>query len=408
MRARFVKCGVREDPQSFDPLMLTFNDIDLTSEDYDDLAVTDPNNNDEIVVTTPYTASDRYRVKTVVGSRAGSADEVGDAAANDIAVCDVPQCAGYCGSRKDGCSLYFIVTDMDTSPYPWPNLITGIKDVLTKIVTWYVNPILGVPGNVEGVECAGSRVIVSSNGATMIAYNDTYDDYGVPDQDEWNPVVLTHAPAANKNALFARTSREVWVACADGYVAKSTDAGESFTYVDAGVALQAIFAYDAELVYAVGNNGEMLRSSDGGATWTDITSVADFNANVLCVAVPPGRIQEVYVGTAGGEVWRSQNQGGVWGHIAFTGDGVGTVDDLYFWGDVGDVLWILHNNAGPQGRILRDLSGGYGGPDVRVEAGYTGIITAGVELNAIAACDANTAWAVGEVSGGYPAVFKVA
>jgi hypothetical protein len=93
--------------------------------------------------------------------------------------------------------------------------------------------------------------------------------------------------------------------------------------------------------------------------------------------------------------------------MTFTGSGVGSVDDIDFAGDNGDVLWNLHNDAGPRGRVLRDLSGGGGGADVEVVVGYTDIVTAGIELNTIAACDANTAWAAGEVQGGYPVVIKV-
>lgn len=410
IRARFSKCGAREDVHTFDPLMITFSGVDLESEDYDDLAITDPGNEDEVVCTTPWTATYAYRVETVLGSRAGSLADMGDQPVNDWAVCDTPQCAGYCGSRKDGCSLYYGVTDLDTSPYGWSNLITGIKNVLTDVITWYVDPIIGVNGNVEGVECAGDRVIVSSNAPSLTAYNDTFDEYGVPDQDEWTEVAMTHAPTANGNALMARTTLEVWVACADGYVGKSVDGGETYSYtlVATGVQFNAIWAYDADLVYVVGNSGRMFRSTDGGSTWTDITEVATVAANLLCVQVPPGREREVYVSTNGGEIYRSIDQGATFAEMTFTGDGVGTVPDFDFVGDNGDVLWIAHNDAGPRGRVLRDLSGGNGGADVRVEVGYTGIVAAGnPQLNAIIGCDANTAWAAGEVQGGYPFVVKV-
>lgn len=408
LRARYNKCGAREDPGVFDPIMVTFSEVDITSDDYGDLVAMDPDANDEILLTSPWTAVSHYWIKTVTGSRTGSAADMGDIAINDWAVCDTPQCAGYCGGLQDGCSIYYGVTDLDTAPYGWSSIVQGIKDVIAGTITWDTDPIIGVNGNVEGVECAGSRVIVSSNSASMIAYNDTYEDDGFLDQDEWNIVALTHAPAANGNALMARTSREIWVACADGYVAKSVDAGETWSYVDVGTVLNAIWSYDGSLVYVCGDNGEMHRSTDGGTTWTDITEVATTAANLLVIVVPPSRIQEVYIGTNSGEIFRSLNQGATFSAVSFTGDEVGTVDDLAFAGDAGDVLWILHNDAGPRGRILRDLSGGYGGPDVRVEVGYTAVVTAGVQLNAIAACDENTAWAAGEASGGYPAVFKVA
>jgi hypothetical protein len=116
----------------------------------------------------------------------------------------------------------------------------------------------------------------------------------------------------------------------------------------------------------------------------------------------------VFVGTNGGEIYHSSNKGATWANISFTGDGVGSVDSIEFCGTCGgDVMWILHNDAGPRGRILRDLSGGYGGADVRVEVGYTGVITAGVDLNKLICCDENTAYAGGEVSGAYAALIKV-
>jgi len=410
LRARFNKCGTRQDPTVFDPIMLVFCDVDLTSEDFADLVAGDPDANDEILVTAPWSATTKYRVKTVVGARAGSAADFGDIAINDFAVCDTPQCAGYCGVRKDGCSVYHGVTDMDVAPYGWPTHIQGIKDVLTDVVSWTNRPIIGVNGDVEGVECAGDRVVVSSNGASLTAYNETYDEDDVLDQDGWNVVVMTYAPAANPNALYARNSQEVWVATDDGYVGKSIDSGETWTYTAIGgtPALNAVFAYDADLVYVVGANGQMHRSVDGGSTWTDITELATFGDNVLVVKVPPGRSQEVFVGTDAGEVYKSINQGKKFTMMAFAGDSVGTIEDLEFCGKCGgDVLWILQNDANADGRILRDLSGGYGGADVRVEVDYTDIIAAGVELNALVCCDENIAWAVGEVNAGYPAVFKV-
>lgn len=406
LRARYAKCGARENVQNYDPLMLTFSGVDLESEDFDDLVTADPDNEDEILVSAPWTATHKYRIKTVVGARAGSLADLGDIAINDWAICDTPSCGGYCGDRKDGCSLYYGVTDLDTAPYGWPMLITGIKNVLTDVVAWYLRPIIGVNGNVESVVCAGDRVIVSSNSASLFGYNDTFDDYGVPDQDEWNLVAATHAP----NALFARTTLEVWAVASDGYVGKSVDGGETWSWTNVtsdGTALNDIFVYSSTLAYAVGNTGRMYRSVDGGSTWADITEVATTAANLLCVAVPPGREREVFIGSNDGQVFRSKNQGATFAQMAFSGDEIGSVDALSFVGENGDVLWILQNDSGPRGRILRDLSGGNGGADVEIATGYTDVISAGVQLNALIACNENVAWAAGEASGGYPAVIKV-
>ncbi len=411
LRARFAKCTPREDPANFNPLILSYTDVDLTQHGYDGpLAIVDPANQDEIMVNAPWSAAYEYRVKLVSYARAGTLATLGDQAINDIEYCGSATCGGYCGSRKDDCTTIHAVTDTDTTPYAWPNHIQGIKNVVTDVITWYSNPILGMVGNVENVECAGDRLLVAGNSMSAVAYNDTLDDNGVFDQDEWNVVTMTYAPSTVHNALFARTSREIWCGCESGYVAKSTDAGETWTNTNVGTAqtINAVFAYDQDLVFAVGNAGVMFRSSDGGSSWTDITEVATFADNCLVVKVPPGRIQEVYVGTAAGEIYRSTNQGATFSQYNFSGDSVGSVDDIDFAGPGnGDVMWILHNDAGPRARILRDLSGGAGGADVRVEVGYTDLVAAGIDLNALAVCGVNDAIAGGENNGGYPYIVKV-
>jgi hypothetical protein len=67
-------------------------------------------------------------------------------------------------------------------------------------------------------------------------------------------------------------------------------------------------------------------------------------------------------------------------------------------------MFILHNDAGPRARILRDLSGGAGGADIEVVMDYTQTIQAGIDLNALACCDVNEVIAGGELQGGYPVV----
>ncbi len=407
LRARFALCGAREDPTNFDPIMVVFSGVNITSEDYGALVAGSPDDNDEILITSPWTAEHHYWIKKVTASRAGSVSDLGDVAINDWAVCGSAQCAGYCGGLQDNCTILYGVSDKDTAPYAWPNIVQGIKEPISGTMTWQTSPIIGLDGDAIGVECAGNRVIVFSVQAVAVAYNDTYTDEGFLDKDAWNVIPLAHTPAANPNALYARTSQEVWLACSDGYIGKSVNGGATWSFTQAGTSLSCVYAYDANLVYAGGPNGEMVRSMDGGQTWTNITEVATFGSNVLCMVVPPGRSREVYVGTNSGEIYRSLNQGATFANVPFTGDGVGTVNSLSFAGKNGDVLWLLHNDSGPRGRILRDLSGGNGGSDVRVEVGYTDIVTTGIGLNALVACDENTAWAAGEVSGGFPVVIKV-
>jgi hypothetical protein len=408
LRARFAKCGEREDPSNYDPIMLTYCPSRITERSYDDLVIADPGNNDEILVTTPVTATYEMRIKSVNAGRIGTnAATVGDQPINDIEYCDEETCPGYCGSRSDGCTVAYAVTDTDAAPYANPNLIKMSRNMTTGALTWTVNPILPFNNNADGVECAGSRLLASSNGDSVVAYNDNDGD-----QDDWNPITLGNAPAARHTALFARTAREIWVAAAAGYVYKSVDGGSSYTAMHAGdwtvENMNAVWAYDANLVYAVGNNGAMIKSNDGGETWDDITEVATTNNNLLVVIVPPGRPKEVFIGTNDGAIYRSTDEGETFSQMSFTGDDVGTIDDLAFCGPCnGDVLYILHNDAGPRGRVLRDLSGGNGGADVETVASYTDVVLAGIELNALTCCNANDVLVGGENYGGYPMILKI-
>lgn len=406
-RARFNICGEREDTAQYDPFMLAYCPVQITSQTYEDLVITTEENNDEIMVTSAASADYEYRVDKVTPGRTGSAATLGDQAINDIEYCDSPQCAGYCGDQSDGCTTVIGVTDADTSPYAAPSLIKGVKDMDTSVITWTNTPILGLNGNAENIECAGKRVGVTSNADSAFAYNDS----PTQDQDEWNIVTLTRVPSTNHNALFARTTREWWLGCVGGYVLKSVDGGVSWNEAHSATittqTINAVYAYDKDLVVAVGNSGAMILSKDGGQTWSDITETSTTSANLLAVVIPPNRSREIYIGTNNGRIYRSVNQGDTFSRVAFDGDSVGTVDDLAFCGPcAGDVLWILHNDAGPRARILRDLSGGAGGADIEIVMDYTQTIQAGIDLNALACCDVNEAIAAGELNGGYPVVIK--
>lgn len=406
-RARYALCGEREDVANYDPFMLTFCDVGINGKSYEDLVIVDPGNEDEIMVTASASANYEYRIQRIKPARTGAAATLGDQPINDISYCDSPDCGGYCGDPSDGCTIVFGVTDADTTPYTNPNLVKGIKNLNTGAFTWSSLPIMGLNSNAENIECAGKRIGVTSNGDSAFAWNEDPNQ----DQDEWNVVALTRAPSTNHNALFARTSREWWLGCVGGYILKSIDGGANWTEVHpASITTQtinAVFAYDKDLIVAGGNGGVMLKSEDGGQTWADITETSSTAANILDIVIPPNRTKEIYAGTNNGRIYRSTSGGDTFSRVAFDGDSVGTVDDIDFCGPcAGDVMFILHNDAGPRARILRDLSGGAGGADIEVIMDYTQVIGNGIDLNALACCDPNEVIAGGENFGGFPVVVR--
>lgn len=408
-RARYALCGEREDVANYDPFMLAYCNVGITTHSYEDLVVTDPGNNDEIIITASASADYEYRIQKVNPGRTGSATTLGDQVINDLEYCDAPDCGGYCGDPSDGCTVVFGVTNADTTPYAAPNFIKGIKNLNTGAITWTNTPVLGANGNLENVECAGNRVIVSGNADSAVFYNDDPNQ----DQDAWNKVALTRVPSTGHNALFMRTSREGYLGCVGGYILKTIDGGVTWVEVLSATlgtqTINAVWAYDKNLVVAAGNNGVIYKSEDGGQTWKDITAVTTVGStNLLVAKVPPNRPKEIYIGTSNGRIYRSIDGGTTFSRVPFTGDSVGTVDDIDFCGPcAGDVMWFLHTDGGPRSRILRDLSGGAGGADVEVVMDYTQVIPAGIDLNALACCSENEAITGGALQSGYPVVIKV-
>jgi len=406
LRARYAKCGTREDPANYDPLMLAYCNVQLQEKSYEDLVVGDPANQDEILVTTPSQATSEYRIQKVVPAREGTAAELGDQIINDLSYCDQISCGGYCGDKSDGCTKVFAGTNADTTPYASPNLIKGVKNMATGVFTWTIAPILGLNGNVCNIECTGGRLFVSSNADSAVGWN---ANDGA--QNDWNFVILGNAPSTSHNSMFMRNAHEGYIGCVNGYIYKTDNAGGTWTAVLKGTVttqtINAIYAYDRDLVYAVGNAGVIIKSQDGGVTWEDVSEVAiTGNGNLWDVIVPPERPREIYV--ANNKIWRSKDAGANWANVPFDGDGVGSVDDMAFCGPcAGDVLWILHNDAGPRARILRDLSGGAGGDNVEVVMDWLKIIPVGIDLNVLACCGVNTVMAGGALSGGYPVMIKV-
>lgn len=404
IRARYANCGEREDPSNYSPMMLSYCAAEIQEHSYDDLVITDPGNEDEILVTAPIQANDEYRIKGITPTRIGTATDLGDQAINDIEYCDSADCGGECGARSDGCATFYAVTDADTTPYAAPNLIKGVKNLTTNAITWTLAPILGLNGSVEAIECAGNTLIISSNADSKVGYNSENGD-----QDEWNFITLANAPSPFHAALHMRTSREGYLGAASGYIYKTVDGGRSWNAVHTGQItaqrINAVWAHDKDLVYAAGNNGVMLKSTNGGQSWEDITEVATVASNILKIIVPSDRPKEVYIGANNGKIYRSTDEGDSFSAITFDGDGVGSVDDIDFCGPCGsDVMFILHNDSGPRGRILRDLSGGAGGADVEIVSNYTTVIAAGIDLNALACCDVNEVIAAGELNTSYPVV----
>jgi len=101
----------------------------------------------------------------------------------------------------------------------------------------------------------------------------------------WSKVTLP-APAGSKTAdrnlyrIFGNAMGELFIACEQGRVMRSTDNGASWRYLETGYngSFWTGVALSDGVVLVGGLRGTIYRSSDGGATWT--ASNDTFNSSI--------------------------------------------------------------------------------------------------------------------------------
>ena len=207
--------------------------------------------------------------------------------------------------------------------------------------------------------------------------------------------------AVGPRALYSLGRNAIWLVTDGGYIYKSEDGGASWTTQDAGVAtsndLTHVYFVNESIGWAAGASDTILKTTDGGITWSTVTPTGESAAITALYAHDADR---AWVG-AGGSLYYTTDGGTTWTERAgWSGSGTGTVKDVVFVTG-GDLIgFMLHDNASPVGTLLRTIDGGYTWDPVSTPAN-TG-------LNSMVVCDANQAFVVGEDSGGTAVILKAA
>lgn len=193
------------------------------------------------------------------------------------------------------------------------------------------------------------------------------------------------------HALFARDRNAIWLGTDQGVIYKSEDAAVSWTQVDDGTTLSAegvnaIHFIDADVGFVVGDANTVARSLDGGASWSAITGPA--GATVLNCVYCHDR-NRVWVGTAAGTLYYSNNGGTSWSQRSITGSGVGQVKDVKFMNEY--IGYLLKDVATP--------ANGGNTMQYTIDGGYTWVSMTTPDndgLNSAWICDIGKVYAVGE------------
>ena len=148
-----------------------------------------------------------------------------------------------------------------------------------------------------------------------------------------------------------------FVAIGEGVGIWSEDAGETWTATDAleGLSLRDISQLSGPQVYAVGDAGQIARSSDGGKSWTtDVVSSQFADLDLLSVSFR--NADEGRIGTNSGRILVSTNSGTSWSNDgAVTGAALGiAVVNTETWvaADAPAVFYRHHTDPAYVERIL--------------------------------------------------------
>lgn len=175
------------------------------------------------------------------------------------------------------------------------------------------------------------------------------------------PVVVENLPEpalGRRDFYYGMTipvENTIWLAGTWGKVIRSDDGGATWTIqpTPVRVNLQAIHSWDGQRAVAAGNEGVFIRTDDGGQTWTEIDNVpksADRNKIFSLRGRPNGEawavgFQNMILKTTDyGQTWKwvSREADLVWSDVAFAGDRVYLVGErgITRYSDDGGETWV--------------------------------------------------------------------
>lgn len=230
----------------------------------------------------------------------------------------------------------------------------------------------GTTKHLRGVARAG---INRTNGSPlMLAVGDGGACVRLVGDGQWQSL-STGTSRGLKSVSFAHKTRVAWVVGDEGTILKTTDGGSSFGVQTSNTSknLHSVWAVDEQLVYACGDSVEVWRTEDGGANWTKIhhgkpiggpgtgTTIIDHGTFFSVHAVAN---KVMAVGRNGGVI-TSHNRGNNWSARELTSkklragwlgeDGFAIVvgdDGVIFVNPPGDASWTERDSG-----TSRDLNG---------------------------------------------------
>jgi len=321
---------------------------------------------------TQVTGEDWYEVLPIVGNEVAASEVINPIVA--VSICDSRTC-GECGVSSNGCQIILAVAQSTGGS---PGLSAQLLISEDGGATWDNSLIttLGVSDPSDGT-CVGTNYVVISAADDSLHYAAIADL--LSGEEEWEEVTTGFVGAGSPNAIFSLGRVFTWIVGDGGYIYFSSDITSGVDVLSAGGVtaenLNDIHGIDRLNLLAVGANNVVLNSENGGQTWALVEGPAAGVALTACWMLSE---TEWFVGTAGGELYYTVNQGRTWTQKAFTGQGSGSVNDIKF--ATPNVGYMAH-----AGNVLRTKNGGYSWYRLPESEGLTW--PAATSYNALAACE---------------------
>lgn len=316
-----------------------------------ELGALDADQDAVVTETIDLSAENLYQIKKIRPSEL-AASEVTDVIAR-VLICDSKTC-GDCGITSDGCQIMFALPRAHSGS---PGLSGELLYSQNGGATWGTSVIttLGLVSNATDMACVGTNLAVISSVSNSVHYA------SIPDildgTAAWNEVTSGFVGTKTPNRIFSVDRTHTWIVANGGYIYFSDDITSAVTVqTDGSVSAQnlnGIHAFDRSNIVAVGASNVVLVSSNGGASWTLVVGPVPGVALNCVYMQAAGRW---LVGTAGGELWYTQDSGGSWTEVGFSGSGSGNVRAIAF--STRNVGYMVHDTATTRGRLFRTYNGG--------------------------------------------------
>jgi hypothetical protein len=262
------------------------------------------------------------------------------------------QC-GNCGTADNGTKLIYVVTNnVVASPGEAPDVYYSLNGG----ATWTKSDITGaIATDVPvAIDIVGQYLVVLfDDGVTGgYWYSELNAINGAP-SSTWTKVTTGFVQAPTD--MWVRSARAVWISGEGGYVYKVENIAQGATVKENGSAtaqiLKRIHGWE-DMIVAVGVNGAVIFTENGGVTWTSVTSAPSSDDNQALSVVGT---YLWYVGDDAGNVFFTTDKGISWTELQ-AAPGAAAIQDILFPTD--EVGYIAYTLTGPTAGIATTFNGG--------------------------------------------------